>query len=398
MEKDIYQLTTNAVTGGYGLKEAVEYNSLAPPLFQTLAYPYGSAQEAEQKFDPESGVKGFIYGRRNNPTVEIFEKKMALLEGGEGALATGSGMAAIALIAQSLARGGEVVLSNRVYACTYELFTQYLSQMGITTRVINHPADYESWRDAISSKTRLLMVETPSNPGLFIADLEKLGELARDAGVYLVVDNTLASPILQRPLLQGANIVVESTSKYISGNATALGGLLSGPKDLLETIRRKEHIQFGGAPSPFHAWLMLLGCETLPLRMERHSSNAQKVAEFLEGHERVLEVNYPGLPSHPQHELARRQMKAFGSLLSFVTEGGREGSFRFLNSLHLIPNVTHEGSARTIVCHPASTNFGRLTIEERREAGIKEGLIRMSVGIEDVQDILNDLDEALKAI
>lgn len=398
MEREGYQLETTAVTGGYGLKEAIDFNSLAPPLFQTLAYPYGSAQEAEKKFDPESGLKGFIYGRRNNPTVDMFEKRMALLEGGEGALATASGMAAISLIAQALARGGEVVLSNRVYACTYELFTRYLSEMGITTHVIKDPGDYQSWREAITPKTRLLMVETPSNPGLFIADLQQLGEIAREADVPLFVDNTLASPILQRPLLQGATIVMESTSKYISGNATALGGVLCGKEDLLETIRRKEYIQFGGTLSPFHAWLMLLGTETLALRMERHSSNAQQVAEYLDGHEKILEVNYPGLPSHPQHSLARRQMKAFGSLLSFVTAGEKEGSFRFLNGLQLIPNVTHEGSARTIVCHPASTNFGRLTIEERREAGIHEGLIRMSVGIEDVQDIIHDLDKALKNI
>lgn len=397
-KKEHQDLATTAITGGYALKELVDYNSLAVPLFQSIAYPYSSAKEAQEIFDPESGVEGFIYGRRNNPTVHIFEERMAQLEGAEAALATSSGMSAIALVAIRLARGGEIVLSNRVYACTFELYTRYLSQMGITTKVIKDPSNLKSWEEAITENTRFLFVETPSNPGLFIAHLEELAILANRAGIPLVVDNTLASPALQRPILQGAHIVVESASKYISGNATVLGGVIVADRELLSSLRREEYIQFGPTPSPFNAWLMLLGLETLTLRMEKHSSNALKVASFLEAHEKIVEVNYPGLKSHPQHELAKKQMEAFGSLLSFSTIGGTKEAFSFMDHLKMIPNVTHEGSARTILCHPASTNFGRLTEKELKEAGINNTLIRMSVGIENIHDILSDLHQALAVL
>lgn len=397
-EKEQLHLETIGITGGYGLEEMVAHRALAVPLFQTLAYPYASAAEAEAIFDPESGVEGFIYGRRNNPTVDIFEKRMAQLEGGEAALATSSGMSAIALLAIRLARKGEIILSNRVYACTFELYTRYLTEMGIQTKRIKDPADYGAWEEAISEKTRFLFVETPSNPGLFIADLKRLSSIASAYEIPLVVDNTLASPALQRPILQGADIVVESASKYISGNAAVLGGVLIASADLLCSLRREEYIQFGPTLSPFNAWQMLLGLETLSVRMEKHSQNALQVASFLEGHEKITTVNYPGLASHPQHPLAAEQMTAFGSLLSFSTVGGKEGAFTFMDSLQLIPNVTHEGSARTILCHPASTNFGRLTAEERREAGIGSSLIRMSVGLEGVHDIIMDLQQALSKI
>lgn len=398
MSKDKINVDTLGVTGGYGQKESVKYNSLSVPLFQTIAYPYKNSREAEEVFDPESGVDGFIYARRNNPTVDIFEKRMAEIEGGEAALATSSGMSAIALIGQRMARGGEVVLSNRVYACTFELYTRYFSEMGITTRVIKDPSNISAWESAITDETRFLYVETPSNPGLFIADIEKLAKVAHNADVPLVVDNTLATPALQRPLELGADIVIESTSKYISGNATVLGGVIIGPEDLLAKTRRQEYIQFGPTPSPFNAWQMMLGLESLSLRMDKHSDNALKVAEFLQGHDKIKEVNYPGLEDHPQHELAKKQMEKFGSLLSFETVGSKEDAFKFQDSLEMIPDVTHEGSARSIVCHPYSTNFGRLTVKEREEAGISDTLIRMSVGIEDTEDITNDLDQALNNI
>ncbi|MFW5986489.1 MAG: trans-sulfuration enzyme family protein, partial [Halanaerobiales bacterium] len=314
------------------------------------------------------------------------------------ALATSSGMSAIALLGIRLARGGEVVLSNRVYACTFELYTRYLSEMNMTTRVINDPADLSAWEQAITEDTRFLYVETPSNPGLFIGDIAKLANIAHDAGVPLIVDNTLATPSLQKPLELGADFVVESTSKYVSGNATVLGGVIIGKKEMLSTMRREEYIQFGPTPSPFNAWQMLLGLEDLELRMDKHSDNALEVAEFLQQHKKIEAVNYPGLKNHPQHELAKKQMKKYGSLLSFSVVGGKKKAFKFLDTLKLIPNVTHEGSARTIVCHPASTNFGRLTEKERQEAGIGQGLIRMSVGIENVEDIVDDLEQALSVL
>jgi O-acetylhomoserine/O-acetylserine sulfhydrylase-like pyridoxal-dependent enzyme len=395
-EKDRkFHFDTNSVIGGYELDKTVKYNALAVPLFQTVAYPYHNSKEAEEVFDPYSGVNGFIYARRNNPTVDIFEKRIAKLESGEWALATSSGMSAIALLGFHLARGGEVVLSNRVYACTFELYTRYLSEMNIKTKIIMDPSDFTAWEDAINKNTRFIYIETPSNPGLFIANIEKLAQIAHEHNIPLVVDNTLATPALQRPLEQGADIVIESASKYISGNATVLGGAIIGEKEMLEKMRRQEYIQFGSALSPFNAWLMLLGLESLSLRMEKHSNNAIKVARFLEGHKNIVKVNYPGLESHPQHELAAKQMSNFGSLMSFETAGNSEDAYAFLDALKFIPNVTHEGSARTIACHPWSTNFGRLTKEEKIEAGISDTLIRLSVGIENPDDIINDLDQAL---
>jgi len=389
---------TNAIIGGYELDKTVKYNSLAAPLFQTIAYPYHNSKEAEEVFDPNSGVNGFIYARRNNPTVDIFEKRMAKIENGEWALATSSGMSAIALLGIRLARGGEVVLSNRVYACTFELYTRYFSEMNIKTRVIKDPSNFAAWEDAITEDTRFLFVETPSNPGLFVADIEKLADIAHKHDLPLIVDNTLATPALQRPLEQGADFVIESASKYISGNATVLGGVIIGDKEMLETMRREEYIQFGPTPSPFNTWQMLLGLESLSLRMEKHSNNAMKLARFLEEHKNVVNVSYPGLESHPQYELAAKQMSNFGSLMSFETKGEAKDAYTFLDALEIIPNVTHEGSARTIACHPWSTNFGRLSDKEKLEAGISDTLIRLSVGIEDPDDIINDLDQALNKI
>lgn len=403
-EKDLDQRTLQ-VMGGYGLEKSVEKESLAPPLAQSVAHPFESAENAEWVFDTEAnyeeygGLQGYIYTRENNPTLDIFEDRVALLEGGGGALATSSGMAAISLAALfELKAGDEIVVSNHTYTCSFELFSRTLPRFGVETKVVDRPHELSQWDEAVTSDTKFMFVETPSNPVLYVGDLEKLAEMADSYRTKLMVDNTIATPVLQRPLELGADVVIESVSKYMSGNGTILGGVVVGDDPYIQEMRRLEYIQYGNAMAPFNAWLSLLGLESLDMRMKKHSENALKVAEFLEDHEAVTQVNYPGLESHPHHDLAKKQMEDFSSLLSFEIDGDKEDSFEFLNSLELIPTATHEGSSRSVVCHPASTIFHRLTDEELKDAGISKSLIRLSVGIEAPGDLVDDLDRALSRI
>jgi cystathionine beta-lyase/cystathionine gamma-synthase len=391
--------------GGYGLEASVKRESLAPPLAQSVAHPFESAEKAEWVFDTEAnyeeygGLQGYIYTRENNPTLDIFEDRVALLEGGGGALATSSGMAAISLVALfELEAGDEIVVSNHTYTCSFELFSRTLPRFGVETKVVDRPHDLSRWDEAVTKDTKFMFVETPSNPVLYVGDLEKLTEIADSYGTKLIVDNTIATPVLQRPLEMGADVVIESVSKYMSGNGTILGGVIVGDDPYIQEMRRLEYIQYGNAMAPFNAWLSLLGLESLDMRMKKHSENALEVAEFLENHDMVKRVNYPGLESHPHHELAERQMEDFSSLLSFEIDGTKEDSFEFLNSLELIPTATHEGSSRSVVCHPASTIFHRLTDEELEDADISKSLIRLSVGIEAPSDLIDDIDRALSRI
>jgi len=396
---------TISVLGGYSKEEMLKWKSLAPPLVQSVAYPFESAEHAAWVFETEfnyekyGGLQGYIYARENSPTLDIFERRIAQLECGEAAIATSSGMAAITLLAFALLeQGDEIVVSNATYTCSFELFTRTLPRFGIQVKVVTRPDDLSEWETKITKKTKFLFLESPSNPVLYVVDIRKIGKLAHTHGAKLIVDNTLATPVLQRPLKMGADFVIESVSKYISGNGTILGGVIVGEGRLIHKLRSAEYIQFGNAMAPFNAWLSILGLETLDMRMKTHSTNAMKVAEFLSSHKKVRSVNYPGLKTHPQHEIARKQMEAFGALLSFEIDGGQEKAFRMLNSLELIPYVTHEGSSRTVAVHPASSIFHRLTEGELREAGISKGLIRLSVGLEDPDDLIADLDQALSKI
>jgi len=396
---------TQQVMGGYGVEHSVDKESLAPPLAQSVAHPFESPEKAQWVFDTEAnyeeygGLQGYIYTRENNPTLDIFEDRVALLEGGGAGLATSSGMAAISLVALSLLEAGdEIVVSNHTYTCSFELFSRTLPEFGVETKVIAEPHDYSKWDEALTEDTKFMFVETPSNPVLYVGDIPRLADLADSYGTKLVVDNTIATPVLQRPLELGADIVIESVSKFISGNGTILGGVIVGEDPFIQKMRRLEYIQYGNAMAPFNAWLSLLGLESLDMRMERHSKNALRVAEFLEDHKKIDGVNYPGLESHPHHELARRQMENFSSLLSFDIAGGKEEAFEFLNSLELIPYATHEGSSRSVICHPASTIFHRLTDAELEEAGISKGLVRLSVGLEEPDDLIADMESSLSRV
>jgi cystathionine beta-lyase/cystathionine gamma-synthase len=387
-----------SILGGFERARAISEKSLSPPLYQTVSYPLESAKTASRIFDKKDPYMDYIYTRRHNPTTDIFEERMALLEGGQVGLATSSGMSAIFCIASYLLeQGAECVISNRVYTRVFELFTRTFVKFGVKVHVVDDPTDLSAWEEKIDKRTRLIYVETPSNPGLVIADLKKLSEMANSYDVPLIVDNTLATPVSQKPLKLGATAVIESVSKYITGNATTLGGVLVTRKDWIDEIRRTEYLQYGMAPSPFNSWLSLLGLETLKLRMIRHTENATKVAEFLANHPKVAAVRYPGLRSHPQHELAKKQMNGlFGGLLSFsLHDGSEEKAFAFLDSLRTITHAIHEGSSRSVICHPPSTNFADLTHEELEKAQIPESLIRLSVGLENENDLIEDLAQAL---
>jgi len=370
--------------------------SMSVPIFQSVAYRYSDAKEAAEIF--ASQKRGYTYGRWDNPTVNIFEKRMASLENTEAAIATSSGMSAIFLLChQLLEAGDEIVSSNRVYGGTFSLFEVGLKKMGIKVHWIITPEKIEAWEAAITKKTKFLYVETPSNPSLFIADIPALSKLAKVKKNPLIVDNTITTPALQQPIELGADIIVHSTTKYICGNASSLGGIICGSKAIIEDGIRKGPMRYlGPSMSPFNAWMNLNGLETLSLRMERHCSNALTVARFLEKHPKVLSVNYPGLSSNPYHKMIKvNNLKGASSLMSFEIKGDYDDAVRFIDSLKIIIHATHLGTCKTIVTHPASTTHSALGEKELKKAGISPSLIRFSIGLEDENDIISDIENAL---
>lgn len=372
-------------------------DSMSVPIYQSVAYPFEDAREAAAIFAAEK--PGYTYGRWDNPTVEVFEKRLAALEGADAAIATSSGMAAIFLLTHYLAEAGDqIVASNRIYGGTFSLFETGLRRMGIAVKWVAEPESIDSWAAAITPKTKMVFVESPSNPGLFIADLKALATMTRSRGVPLVVDNTICTPALQRPIELGADAVVHSTTKYICGNASSLGGIIAGTKTLIDGIRKGPMRYIGPSMSPFNAWLNLHGLEDLSLRMERHCRNAEALAQYLVKHPLVESVNYPGLPSNPYYELARRQMSGCSSLLSFVIRGGYQDAVTVIDSLELWTHATHLGTCKTIVTHPASTTHSGMGEAELKKAGIPPSLIRVSTGIEDEADIIADIQQALSRI
>jgi len=367
--------------------------SMITPLYQSVAYPYADAKEAAAIFTGEK--PGYTYGRWDNPTVDLFERRMAALEGTEGAIAAASGMSAIFLLSHHwLSPGDEVVSSNRVYGGTFGLFDIGLKKMGAKVNWVTKPEDINEWKKAITPKTKFLFVETPSNPALFIADIPALAKLAKSKKLPLVVDNTITTPALQQPIALGADVVVHSTTKYVCGNGTSLGGIICGPKNLIDGIRQNCIRYLGPAMAPFNAWLNLLGLETLSLRMDKHCANAMAVASFLDKHPRVKCVNYPGLKSNPFHKLIKPQMKGCSSLLSFELDGTYKDATKFIDSLKIITHATHLGTCRSIVTHPASTTHSAMGEKEMKKAGISPSMIRFSIGIEDEKDLINDLSQA----
>ena len=362
---------------------------LVAPIHMTSAFEFKNAAHGAGLFSGKDD--GYIYTRISNPTVSMFQAKMAILEGGEDAIATSSGMSAIASIALSLSKPGDNFVScATVYGGTFALFTENLKALQIEARLIS-PALSDSKKaieSLVDKKTRFLYMETPANPTLDVIDIEMWAGIARKHLIPLVVDNTFATAYLQNPLLIGADVVVHSATKYISGHADVIGGVIVGKKKMMDRIRAEYIYHFGPTMSPFNAWLFLRGIKTLAVRMERHCLNAMRVAEWLNSHPKVTKVYYPGLPSHPGHPIAKKQMKCFGGMIAVEVSGGIKAGQAVMNNVHICRLAVSLGDCDTLIQHPASMTHSTYTKEDRTAAGIPDGLIRISVGELSMQTIL----------
>jgi cystathionine beta-lyase/cystathionine gamma-synthase len=376
---------TAALHAGTGPDPAT--GALLTPIYQSTTY----VQEAV------GSHKGFTYSRQANPTVAALERRLAALEGAEHATCYGTGLGATTALALALLQAGDrAVLADVIYGGTVRLFQQVLSRFGVEADFVD-TSDSAALEAAFRRPARLFFIETPANPTLKLTDIELSSRLAHAVGAVVVVDNTLLTPALQRPLDLGADVVLHSTTKFIEGHNATLGGVL-----ITRDPEMQERLFFlrnaiGAIQSPFNAWLTLQGVKTLPLRMERHSENAMRVARFLEGHPRVTKILYPGLESFPQYELARRQQRSGGALLAFEVEGGTEAGMRVMNSVRLCSLAENLGAAETLITHPVSMTHGAVPVEQRLATGITDGLVRLSVGLENADDVIDDLRRALEA-
>jgi O-succinylhomoserine sulfhydrylase len=382
---------TQAVRGGTRRSAWQETNEA---IFATSGFVYDRAEEAEAAFKNE--IDRFIYSRYGNPTLEMFQDRLALIEGAPACRATASGMAAVfAALACHVRAGDRVVGSRALFGSCLYILTDVLPRFGVETAVVDG-TDLDQWRDALKKKTAAVFVETPSNPGLEIIDLPAVCKLAHKAGALVVVDNVFASPILQKPLQLGADIVVYSATKHIDGQGRVMGGAILAPEKFINETLSPFYRHTGPSMSPFNAWVLLKGLETLALRMERHCANAQAIAEFLEKQTGVSRTLYPGLKSHPQHRLARKQMSAFGSVVCLDLGGSKKRAFRFMNALNLIDISNNMGDAKSLATHPATTTHQRISAADRTHLGITDGFVRLSIGLEDVDDLKEDIAAALK--
>jgi len=366
------------------------------PLFFTSSYVFRTAADAAARFAGE--VPGNVYSRYTNPTVRSFEERMAALEGAEQAVGFATGMAAITGVAMGLCSAGDhVLVSQSVFGSTISLFDKYFKRFGIEVDYVPL-ADLAGWERAIKPNTRLLFVESPSNPLAELVDIAALAEIAHARGTLLVVDNCFSTPALQQPLKLGADIVVHSATKFIDGQGRCMGGVVAGRaehmKEMVGVVRTA-----GASLSPFNAWIFLKGLETLNLRMRAHCANAQALAEWLERQDGIEKVHYAGLESHPQHELAKRQMRGgFGGVVSFEVKGGKQGAWAFIDATRLVSITANLGDSKTTITHPATTSHGRLSPQEREAAGIRDSLIRVAVGLEDLADLQADMARGLVAL
>ena len=388
MSKD-YELSTLGVRAGQVRSQFQEH---AEALYLTSSFVFDNAAQAASRF---AGEEGMVYTRYTNPTVAMFQDRLAALEGAESCVATASGMAAILATALvHLKSGDHVVCSNAVFGATIQLFNNILGRFGIQTTYVS-PTKTEDWQRAVRPNTRLFFLETPSNPMTEVSDIPALSAIAKKAGALLAVDNVFCTPILQRPLELGADFAIHSATKYIDGQGRVMGGAIAGKKSLVGEPMTAFLRTAGPAISPFNAWVLLKGLETLELRMKAQSAAALELARWLEGHRAVARVHYPGLESHPQHALAKRQQKAAGAVLSFEVRGGREAAWRVIDSTKLMSITANLGDVKTTIVHPASTTHGRISPEARAAAGITDGLIRVAVGLEALDDLKADLERGL---
>ena len=390
---DEFDFDTRAVRAGQQRTLEGEHSEA---IFPTSSYVFASAAEAAARFSGDQ--PGNIYSRFTNPTVRTFEERLASLEGGERCVATSSGMAAILATCAGLLKAGDHIVSSRsIFGTTTVLFSTYLAKFGIETTFVAL-ADVQAWRDAIRPETRLLFLETPSNPLTEIADIAALAALSKENNCVLAVDNCFCTPALQRPLELGADIVIHSATKYLDGQGRCIGGAVVGSEELVGKDIYGFLRTAGPTMSPFNAWVFLKGLETLSLRMKAHCASALTLAQWLEQQPQVARVYHPGLASHPQHELAKRQQDDFGGIVSFELKGGKEDAWKFIDATRVFSITANLGDTKSTVTHPATTTHGRLTPEQRDAAGISDGLIRLAVGLESVADLQADLERGFSAL
>jgi len=381
---------TLAIRSGHRRTAELEHSEA---IFATSSFVFENAAQAAARFADDE--PGNIYSRFTNPTTQAFEERLAAMEGGEACVATASGMAAImSLCVAMLQAGDHIVSSCSVFGTTTTLFSKYLPRFGIETSFVDL-IDLDDWKQAIRGNTRFLFLETPSNPLMEIADIRALADLAHENNCLLVVDNCFCTPVLQRPLELGADLIVHSATKYLDGQGRIVGGAVVGPKPLVNEDIFAVLRTTGPSMSPFNAWVALKGLETLSLRMNAHSQQATQVARFLQQHPAVERVYHPGLESHPQHELAQSQQSGFGGVVSFVVKGGREHAWRVIDATDMVSITANLGDVKTTITHPATTTHGRVSDELKARTGIGEGLIRVAVGLENIDDIVADLSRGL---
>lgn len=388
----LWQDDTLAIRSGF---ERSQYGEHGEPIMTTSSYVFKNAAEAAARFGGESA--GPIYSRFTNPTVQIFEQRLAALEGGEACIGAASGMAATAtLLLGTLQQGDEIVATRNMFGSTVNLFKNFLPRYGITVHWADG-LDVNSWAPLVNNNTRLLYLETPTNPLTQLADIRAFADLAHAHDAQLVVDNCFCTPVLQKPMEHGADVVIHSATKYLDGQGRCVGGAVVGSSELINKLTAFMR-SAGPCMSPFNAWVFLKGLETLSLRMHRHSDNAATLANWLNEHPKVSHVYYPGLDSHPDKALAARQQKTPGGILSMEISGSREEAWRCIDAVRLCSITGNLGDARTTITHPATTTHGRISADDRAASGIGEGLIRLAVGLEDVTDIQADLEQALAKV
>ncbi len=387
-----YEIQTRSVRAG---QSRTQENENSEPIFLTSSFVFDNAAEAAARFCGDE--PGNIYSRFTNPTVRTFEERLAAMEGGDRCIGTSSGMSAILSTCMALLKSGDhIVSSKNIFGTTVALFNKILGKFNVSTSYVAL-TDYEAWARAIRPETRMLFLETPSNPMTEIADIQRLADLAHENNCLLVVDNCFCTPVLQQPFQFGADFVIHSATKYLDGQGRCIGGAIVGPakqmeEDILMFLRTA-----GPTMSAFNAWVFLKGLETLNIRMQAHCQNAQKVAEWLSEQKGIRCVYYPGLESHPQYELAKRQQKGAGGMVSFDIDGGREMAWKLIDATSIFSITANLGDVKSTVTHPATTTHHRLTPEERADVGISDSLIRLSVGHESIDDLIRDLDIALTA-
>ena len=390
MNRKEYRAATKLVRGG--VKRSANQET-AEALFMTSGFVYSSAEEAAAAFRDEANV--FVYSRYGNPTVKMFEERLALLEGAESCRATGSGMAAVfGAMACQLDAGDRVVASRALFGACHAILTKILPRWGIKTDLIDG-TDLSAWETALAEPTKLVFLESPSNPILDLVDINAVARLAHRAGALVMVDNVFASPLYQKPLALGADIVIYSATKHIDGQGRLLGGAVLGRRSFIEGVFLPFYRQTGATISAFNAWVMLKSLETLPLRVTAQSNTAAKIAKWLFQHPSIKKISYPGHASHPQHDLAKQQMSGFGSLLAFEVIGGEAAAFNVLNNLKLIDISNNLGDSKSLACHPYTTTHSNMSQNDRANLGISGGHIRLSIGLEDADDLIEDLDQAL---